>query len=328
MGYAPSVYERVKVEFEKRKLEQIRLRDERIKEVYEKVPQVAEIDKEISKMGNEMVQLILSEPKRANEFLQMVKDKLLDLKQERINALSSGGFKSDYTDIKYRCNKCEDTGYVNGAECECYKARLREEAYSESNISILIKTQTFEKFNEYLFSDKKDKNGVSQRQVANENFNFCMKYAEEFDKRGDSLLLYGGAGLGKTFLSTCIAKCLIDEGKNVIYQSSVSMFNYYMDYIFNRTESMDARESFERLKKCDLLIIDDLGAEATNVQMSSFLFEILNDRILAGKKTIISTNYNLKEIAMTYSERIHSRIMQHFSILRFIGDDLRGRDIQ
>ncbi len=328
MGYEASVYEKVKTEFEKRKLEQIRLRNERLDEVYKKVPQVAEVDREISKMGNEMVQLILSEPSRADEFLKMVKEKLLELKKERVSELRLAGFSSDYTDMKYNCARCEDTGILNGEECECYKARLREAAYSESNLAILIKTQTFEKFNEYLFSDTDVNGEKSQRKLAKENFEFCKRYADEFDNRSDSLLLYGAAGLGKTFLSTCIAKKLIDDGKNVVYQSAVSMFNYYMDYVFNRVDAKEAREDFERLKKCDLLIIDDLGAEATNMQMISFLFELLNDRILLGKKTIISTNYNLKEISKTYSERIHSRIMQYFSIIRFTGSDLRGREMQ
>lgn len=328
VSYEPSVYEKVKKEFEQKKMEQIRLRNERIDIVYKKAPKLLEIDKEISRVGSEMVQLILSKPERADDFVKMVKETLIQMKQERINVLVANGFPKDYTDIKYRCKKCEDTGFVDGAECECYKERLREEAYRESNLSALIKTQTFEKFNVFLFSDKPGNKNISPRELAKENLEFCKNYARDFDSHNRSLLLYGGAGLGKTFLSTCIAKKLIDDGKNVMYQSAVTMFGYYMDYIFNRIEAQEARNEFAKLKKCDLLIIDDLGAESTNAQMSAFLFELLNDRILSDKKTLISTNYNLQEIAKTYSERIHSRIMQHFDIVRFEGTDIRGREIQ
>lgn len=324
MGYNAKVYEKVKAEMEQFKMTQIRQRDIRLAEVYKKIPMIEEVDKEISAMGNQMVQLILEQPERAKEFAAMAKEKLTELKNERVRLLASAGFSKDYTDIHYNCTLCEDTGVYRNSECECFKMRLREEAYKESNLSELIKTQTFERFNLFLFSDEK-KSGISQRDEARENLDFCKRFADRFDEAQKGILMYGGAGLGKTFLSTCIAKRLIDLGKNVIYHSAVSMFGYYMDYIFNRISSDEARAEFDKMKKCDLLIIDDLGAEATNAQMTSFLFEILNERILAGKKTVISTNYNLQEIAKTYSERIHSRIMQHFMILEFKGSDLREK---
>lgn len=329
MSYSANVYEKVKSDYEQLKMVEIRKRNKRKAEVYEKIPQISEIDDEISAMGNQMVQLILAEPKRAKDFTAMAKEKLTELKQARIDLLVSNGFSKDYTDIRYQCPICEDTGFLENTECECMKKRLREQAYKESNLYELIKTQSFEKFNLFLFDEKKDlksQNEISPRETARENLNFCKKYANNFETENQSILMYGGAGLGKTFLSTCIAKQVIDSGKNVIYQSAVSMFSYYMDYIFRRVPSEQAREDFEKFKKCDLFIIDDLGAEATNSTMTSFLFELLNERVLAGKKTIISTNYTLNEIASTYSERIHSRIMQYFYLIHFKGNDLRTRN--
>ena len=314
----------MKTEVEQFKMTQIRQRDIRLKEVYEKLPVIEEIDKEISSMGSSMVQLILENPERAKEFTEMTKEKLVYLKGERVKSLVTGGFSADYTDIRYNCNLCEDTGFVDGKECECFKIRLRHEAYKASNLAELIKTQSFERFNLFLFSEEKI-NGISERDSAKENLDFCRRYAERFDSQEKGILMYGGAGLGKTFLSTCIAKKVIDNGKNVIYQSAVTMFGKYTDYMFNRVSAPEAKEEFDKIKKCELLIIDDLGAEATNAQMTAFLFELLNDRILTGKKTIISTNYNLSEIAKTYSERIHSRLMQHFNILNFKGKDLRTK---
>lgn len=326
MSYGAKVYEKVKSEYEQLKMTEIRKRNHRLAQIYKTIPQISEIDNEISAMGNQMVQLILSEPNRAKEFTEMAKQKLAELKEARINLLVRYGYPKDYTDVHYSCPVCEDTGFVNGSECECFKKKLRIQAYKESNLYELIKNQSFEKFNPFLFSEKINKNGMTQRAVAKENLEFCKNYAKNFDNEERGLLLYGGAGLGKTFLSTCIAKQVIDSGKNVIYQSAVSMFSYYLDYIFGRTPPEQARADFEKFKKCDLFIIDDLGAEATNPQMSAFLFELLNDRALAGKKTIISTNYSLNEIASTYSERIHSRIMQYFHLIHFEGDDLRQRE--
>ncbi len=324
MGYSAKVYEKVKQDFEQFKMVQIRRRNMCLEEVYKKIPKIEEMDKEISIMGSQMVSLILENPGRAKEFTEMVKEKLLYLKEERKKLLVSGGFPEDYTDIHYNCPFCEDTGYNDGKECECFKIRLREEAYKESNLCELLKTQSFDKFNLYLFSDEKVK-GVSPRDIAKQNLDFCKKYAKNFKNEEKGLFMYGGAGLGKTFLSVCIAKEVIDDGGYVIYNSAVTMFGNYMDYIFNRISSPEARKEIESLKECDLLIIDDLGAEATNNQMTAFLFELLNDRILAGRKTIINTNYNLSEIAKTYSERIHSRLMQYFDIMNFKGEDLREK---
>lgn len=325
MAYSAKVYEKVKADYEQLKMVETRKRSSRLVEVYGKLPQISEIDKEISIMGNRMVQLILSEPIRAKEFTDMAKDKLSELKKLRSSILVSNGYTADYTDMHYSCPVCEDTGLCADGECECMKKRLREQAYRESNLYELIQTQSFESFNLFLFDDNAD-NGISARETARQNMEFCKKYANNFDSETQSILMYGGAGLGKTFLSTCIAKRVIDSGKNVIYQSAVSMFSYYMDYLFKRVPADRAREDFERFKRCDLFIIDDLGAEATNASMSAFLFELLNDRVLNGRKTIISTNYTLNEIAATYSERIHSRMMQHFYLIHFDGKDLRARN--
>ena len=324
MAYEQGIYKKIQQEYETLRLTQVSEQKKRLFEVYEKCSEVKRIDEEITRVGSSAALEILKNPQNGEQISNDLKESMNMLSALRARALTASGFDENYTDMRYRCNICNDTGYTDGKMCKCFSARLKKEVYKKSNLFNLFETQGFDKFDINLFDDEVDKQaGISQKEAMNEAFDICKSFANNFAKTRDSLFFYGGVGLGKTFLSTCIAKKLIDDGYSVIYHSSAKLFSYYSDYMFGRVSPAEGRCELDKLRECDLLIIDDLGSEASNAQTISFLFELVNDRILAGKKMVISTNYSIGEIAKVYSERLHSRILEHFIPVRFFGSDVR-----
>lgn len=324
MAYGQEIYKKVLNEFEALRLTEASARKARLFEVYEKSDEVKQIDEEIDRVGSGAALEILRDPQNAPAIADDLKESMQMLSAMRERALEKAGFSKDYTNMRYRCDLCKDEGYVDGKQCECFRAFVRKEAYQSSKLFNLFETQGFDRFDAGLFSDEVDaKAGVSQKEAMEEALAVCKSFVKEFDHADYSLFFYGGVGLGKTFLSTCVAKELIDRGYSVIYQSSAKLFSYYSDYLFGRVNVAQARVELDKLAECDLLIIDDLGSEAANAQTVSFLFELVNDRLLTGKKMVISTNYSINEIAKVYSERLHSRILEHFTPVRFFGGDIR-----
>lgn len=328
MAYEQEIYKKVMAEFEQERMYRKAQSKQRLSQVYEKCPKIREIDEEITKTGSCAAIEMLENPSRGAEIAEDLKDSMQMLSSMREKALSEAGFAADYTDISYRCIKCKDEGFIDGVMCECFKKRLTDEAYKNSNLFKLFETQDFKLFDSALFSDKIDKQaGISQKEAMEEALEICKSFVRDFDKEAESLFFYGGVGLGKTFLSTCIAKELIAREYSVVYQSSAKLFSYYNDYLFGRVNPSEGKTQIDRLRECDLLIIDDLGSEAANAQTVSFLFELVNDRILSRKKMVISTNYSIGEIASQYSERLHSRILESFIPVRFFGDDIRIKNM-
>lgn len=324
MAYEQEIYRKALNDYEAQRMVEARERKQRLFEVYDACPEVKQIDEEIDRVGSGAALEILKDPQKAPAIADDLKESMQMLSAMRERALEKAGYEKDYTDMRYRCKLCKDEGYIDGKPCECFKAFVKKEAYHASKLFNLFETQGFDKFDLSLFSDTVDqKAGISQKEAMEEALAVCRAFVRSFEQPGPGLFFYGGVGLGKTFLSTCIAKELIDRGYTVIYQSAAKLFSYYSDYLFGRTDAARARAEFDRLAECDLLIIDDLGSEATNAQTVSFLFELVNDRLLSGKKMVISTNYSINEIAKVYSERLHSRILEHFTPVRFFGSDVR-----
>lgn len=324
MAFEQEIYKKVLGELESKRMVAKKERNERLDEVYEKCDEIRSIDEEITRVGSGAALEILSNPSRSEEIAQDLKESMKMLGELRARKLKEIGYDEDYTEIRYSCNLCKDEGYIDGKQCECLKKRIVREAYKNSNLHNLFETQSFEQFDLSLFNDTVDKQtGISQKEAMSEALEVCKAFVKDYETTQDSLFFYGGVGLGKTFLSTCIAKEIINKGYNVLYQSSGKLFSLYSDYMFSRINPAEGKALIDRLYTCDLLIIDDLGSEAVNAQTVSFLFELVNDRILSGKKMVISTNYSISEIAQVYSERLHSRILEHFVPVKFFGDDVR-----
>ena len=235
-------------------------------------------------------------------------DSLAALRKAKEQALIQAGFPADYLEPIYDCPDCQDTGFVATAQCNCLKRRMIRALYAQSGIEHLLETNNFStlSYEYYEGADLEAFRGAVQ---------VCHDMIEHFSTCRDNLLLTGTVGCGKSFLSGCVAKELMDQGFSVVYFSASQLFDIlYQNGLYN---------SQEDLYNYDLVIVDDLGSEVTNSVVTAALFTFLNERILRGKSTIISTNLSLSEMKDRYSERIASRIIQNYKICRLSGPDIR-----
>ena len=295
-------------------------------DVYKQIPEIKEIDKEVSQVGLKLAKLVLLNPKDKDKIVAETKTRIDSLKSRKESLLTKYSVPSGYLDIQYTCNTCKDTGFLkNGSKCNCFKQQIINDSYKMSNLSRVLQTQNYSTLDPSIFSEDVDvREGISPRQNFLNIVSICDSFILKFDKDNDNnLLFYGDTGLGKTFMCNCIAKDLLDKGYTVIYQTSFKMFEIIEDYKFKNSDNPLTKSNYERLFDCDLLIIDDLGTELANSFTASELFNILNTRLLSGKKTIISTNLSPIQLGDTYAQRVFSRIFDKFEMVKFIGNDLR-----
>ena len=302
----------------------------RKQDLYSKYPRLQEIDDNLSSLAISTTQSLISHNDK--KLLDELNYKITELKQEKGSVLNDIGVSSDYLEPHYDCQLCKDTGYITNKDytvsmCSCLKQKLYDEQYNQSNISNLD-TQNFEHFSDSYYSDKIDEEKYHTKISPRENINIikdvCYKFIENFENPDQKNLLFtGNTGLGKTFLSSCIANEIIKKGKNVLYQTAPVMLDAIIDYRFGKTKGTNILDS---ILNVDLLIIDDLGTECINNMKFTELFNIINTRLLNQKKitkTIISTNLSMRNLYSTYDERIVSRIVGNYDICYFFGDDIR-----
>ncbi len=305
-------------------------RDELIKirkdEIYSRIPRIAEIENRLTATGMLLLSRVADSEMSAEEFVARIMAENRELNEEKLRLLAEGGYSVDYLNPPFVCPLCSDTGY-NGENklCSCLKTELTKRALKEANLTEHMAGQTFENFSLSYYSNEVSPSvGLSARENASIILRECRRFADEFGTARTNLLFYGTSGLGKTFLSSAIAKELIQKGVDVLYISSNNLFTMLENIHFGRG---DERSSYiaEKALNADLLILDDLGAEFITQFTTSELFRIVNHRLLTGKKMIFSTNLNLSELTSTYSERIVSRIIGEFRTLRFFGEDIRKK---
>ncbi|MEF9992695.1 MAG: ATP-binding protein [Paraclostridium sp.] len=299
---------------------------ERKKKVYSRIPEIKAIDDEIGTIGLKLAKLVLLNPKDKDSILNETKIRMNELKQKKELLLLDNKVPQGFLNLKHECSICKDTGFLsNGHKCNCLKQKIVNEAYNMSNLSRVLHNQNFSTFDGSIFSTKReDSSGVSPQENILEILSICEGFVINFDKDNDeNMLFYGDTGLGKSFMSNCVARELLDRGYLVIYQTAFKMFEIIEDYKFKNTDEHITKDNYANLFNCDLLIIDDLGTELTNSFTNSELFNILNTRLLSGKKTIISTNLSPMQLGDIYTQRIFSRIFDRFRMVKFIGNDLR-----
>lgn len=303
------------------------LLEHRKNEVYNRIPEIKSIDDEISKIGLNLAKTVLLNPKSKDEIVNESKDTIESLKLRKEELLVKNNISLDYLEIKFQCDSCKDKGFLpNGEKCSCLKQEIVNEAYKMSNLDRILSQENFSNFNLNIFSPKKSPDGeISPRENMLNNLSICENFVHDFKiDNNENLLFYGSTGLGKTYMCNCIAKELLDKGNVVIYQTSFRILDILEDYKFRRDPNNQiSEENYKNLFDCDLLIIDDLGTELNNSFTSGEIFNIVNTRLVAGKKIIISTNLTPSQIGNTYTQRILSRILDKFRILEFTGDDLR-----
>lgn len=249
------------------------------------------------------------------------------LKAEKLAILESLNLDENYLKPKYECSLCNDTGYIitdhSNQMCNCLKQELLNLSYNKSNLNRLDK-ENFSTFNFNKFSDEINFDKYNVNISPRDNMKNILKIVKNFiynfnDYNEKNLLFTGNTGLGKTFLSNCIANEVLNMNKTVLYQTAPIMLDSIIDYRFNKNEG----EIYKDILSVDLLIIDDLGTESINSMKFTELFNIINSRILSNQKTLISTNLSVNELLKNYDERIFSRFAGHYNICRFFGDDIR-----
>ncbi len=320
------ILKEISVEYERKRDRNSRDQEVRKERVYREIPAIKRIDEDIFKTGLDMSKHILGNPEKYEEVALEARAKIKKLQMERAYLLTESNIALDYMDPSYDCDTCKDTGYLeNGSRCNCLKQALVSRAYKMSNIENQLKKENFQTFNIDVFSNEKFENeSLTHRENMIEILGIAEGFINHFNNENSvNLLFYGTTGLGKTFLSNCIAKSLLDKNKTVIYQTAFTILEIIERYRFRRDDSQYADIQYNMLFETDLLIIDDLGTEVANTFTNAEIFNIVNTRILAGKKTIISTNLTPKEISEIYTDRVFSRILDKFIPLKFYGYDLR-----
>ena len=290
-------------------------------EVYTRSPEFQSLDESISILSVQYGKRLLNGDDLAVESL---KSELAILRKQKDELLQSCGFPSDYLEPSYECSQCRDTGYIDNPKCRCFKAAASRLLYEQSNLKEILKTENFNSFSMKYYSDNyiDPKSGRSSLSVMKDALAVCKDFIRTFDQEHKNLFLYGSVGVGKTFLSNCIAKELMDAGFSVIYYSAPALFNMFAQSTFHKDDT-DAQNIRHYAFDCDLLIIDDLGTEFTNSFIASQLFTCVNERLLNKKSTVISTNLSLDSLADLYTERSFSRITSNYIMLKLIGDDIR-----
>lgn len=315
-------------EYEQKRLQAEFDLENKLKYFYIKNPDVLNINDKINRLSIEISKtILLNKNSKKIDELNIELEKLKFEKKELLNKLN---INDDFFKPDYSCKLCNDTGYLvnnNQFMCTCLKQKLLNIQYNKSNISSL-EHENFDNFNINLFSDEKDEKKYNSNISPKENLEKIKEISLDFIKNFDNsqeknLLFTGNTGLGKTYLTNCIANELLKQGKTVLYQTAPVMLDSILDYRFGKNNDFN----YNDLLNVDLLIIDDLGTESSNNMKFSELFNILNTRLLNQNnhitKTIISTNLSLNHLFKTYDERIFSRLVGYYNICRFFGEDLR-----
>ena len=313
--------------YENKRTKKLAEAEKRKEDLYTKNPRFSEIDNQLSTLSISASKNLISSSNF--EYLDNLRKQIEALKKEKKELLLSITNDENYLLPKYDCNLCNDTGYITEnyktQMCQCLKQQLYNIEYNKSNISNL-ENHKFENFLSTVYSTDVDKVKYNSDISPRENIEIIKKISQKFIKNFDdsnekNLLFTGNTGLGKTFLSGCIANELLKKGKNVLYQTAPVMLDTIIDYRFGKTDNSIYNNLF------DLLIIDDLGTECMNNMKFTELFTVLNTRLLNSNnkvtKTIISTNLNIQNLFKNYDERIVSRLIGNYNICRFFGDDIR-----
>ena len=336
MGLTHSQYDAIMRVYDRRRISNHHIEEEHRRIAYKAIPELQELDRAVAHCAADRVRSLLTPMEMhaaggaAVPFRDLLK-KLAggeDPAQKRRRLLAEHSFPEDYLDPVYTCSKCQDTGSVNGKRCTCFEREVVRLFYTQSGLASVLEKANFSTFDMSLYSEeyRHPRSGKSSRQIMDSAAASCRQFAENYrsGRLDNYLLLTGPTGVGKTFLTHCIAKELIDSGHSVIYYSAGELFDRLADARFSREQDKaDSPVNDVYLSGCDLLIIDDLGTEMVNAFVVSALFQLLSSRITKGLGIVISTNLSIQDLSKIYSERISSRILERFTLIEVFGKDNR-----
>lgn len=321
MGYNRENYRRIRTEYLTKYTKAEAEAARRRAELHAKNPEIAKIDRALAQAGAKIAMAALGTGESYREKLAEVERENLALQQRRAEILLSMGYPADYTEPPYECKACFDTGFVGVKMCDCMRRELTMAAFECSGLGALMRTQSFDTFSPDYYGKGEERVRMQR------NFEMLRDYAENFSTGADNLILCGATGLGKTHLSTSVARRVIERGFDVYYASALQMFSDFENTRFGTGFADAPSVDVSRYSECDLLILDDLGTEVANQFTNSCLYLVLNNRINLRRPTVISTNLTGKEIKERYTDRIASRILGDFKPLLFVGTDVRRQKL-
>lgn len=297
----------------------------RIRLVHERIPEIEKIDQKLrSHMASVVSMTIRHEPELEAKIEELKKENL-ELQADRAELLVQHGFGFNYLDEIVTCTKCRDTGYIDGTPCTCLMEEYNRELTRELGTLLQTGDESFEHFDPTLYDTVPDHTGQAPRDYMKRVFDFCREYAESFDLNSINMLFTGAPGVGKTYLSACIARVVAEKGFSVCYDTATAALGTFETEKFSRDpeESENASRQVERMLSCDLMILDDLGTEMVTPMSVSALYTLINDRLIHHRPTIISTNLAPEDLEGKYSPQIASRIEGEFERVIFKGRDIR-----
>ena len=306
-------YDIILRDYENRQLKNRHEAEQRAAYVYDHVPGYRELDESVAAVSVSQGKKYLAGDEQAMEELKLL---ISELSFKKARLLKESGLPEDYLKPVHTCPDCRDTGYIDGQKCHCFKQAMISLLYEQSNIREMLQHDNFQSLS-YEYYEGEDLSRFKKAVIT------CQNFIKNFNSDYHNLFFYGTVGTGKTFLSNCAAKELIESGHSVIYFSAAGLFDLLSRYSFDYKSKEDERERYADLYQCDLLIVDDLGTELTNQFVASRLFSLLNQRHMGKKATVISTNLSLEELRDRYSDRIFSRITSHYELCKLTGPDIR-----
>ncbi len=328
MSLTNAQYDTIMRSYNRQEFSAKRKQTEHIEEVYQKIPRIKEITDTISSLSLATSKSLILSGGDVQKEMARFKEQIHELRAEKAALLKQHGYPSDYLEIHYTCPDCKDTGFIENERCHCFKKAAIDLLYKQSHLEDILQKENFSTFKLDYYADNVTDSVTNQtpRQNMQKILSEIKKYIDTFGNHSPkvtNLVLFGLTGVGKTFLTHCIAKELIERTFSVIYISAIDFFDILSLAEFKNDEDAKIQEQY--FKDCDLLIIDDLGTEINNSFINSVFFNIINERQLANKSIIISSNLNPKEMTGRYSERISSRLFGDYKFLKVVGDDLRRR---
>ena len=327
MGYEAAVLRRAAKRLAQRRRRREEEQERRRREICAQLPRVAEIDRELKGTIYQIIAASLREGRDPAPSIKVIRDRNLDLQAEKARLLTEHGWPADALDDKPACPRCGDTGWVGASMCSCLRQLCAQEQIAELSKLLDLGEQSFDTFSLDLYSPLP---WPGEELSPRENMEFilevCSNYARKFGKfYFHNLFLTGAPGLGKTFLSACIARTVSEQGFSVVYDTAVNVFARFEEQKFarDREEAGEAKDETRRYLGCDLLILDDLGSELTTPFVQSALYTLINSRLSSDRRTVISSNLSMDQVRQRYTPQIASRLEGEYRVLPFYGDDIR-----
>lgn len=325
MGISNAQYMDIMYQYDQIRLKNHHLSEKRYAEVCEKIPEIQKIQEELVRLSADYARSQLFNTGNEGQEASIYYNRKKELQEMKSNLLTRNGYTADYLSPVYNCKSCKDTGYIGNTPCNCFKQRKIALLYESSNLMEVLKTENFSTFSESYYDDTQINENLSltPRQNIVKIKEICLDYVKHFDETYRNIIFYGNTGVGKTFMTHCIAKALLDTSHTVIYLTAPQLFDILEENKFGKNSGKQYSKQISYILDSELLIIDDLGTELVNSFTSSQLYYFIEERHLNRKSVIISTNFSFKELRENYSERIFSRFTGYYNFYMIAGEDIR-----